>query len=603
MPSQQGKRLARVFWTGVAVFVLALTLRILFLEATGDSAGAFSPYYKGDTPTWLGYAGAIRSSSPFDLGLPMRPPGVAWLVALAWNGQEDGFALLRVLWSIGGAAVVALFFVAVFRSFGLGVAAVAGGVAATSTGLMILSNSPNNEIPYLLLVMGSLSLWEPVRQQRGLGSLLGWSMLNGAACLIRVEHVLFFALVSAYLVWAWGRSAGMGGARGSVSWRGSLGRGALMAALFLLPLVPWHLYSWAQIERFNNSPLPLTAATEQAYTQLEHALAGMPWTEGAVREKQALPAFSRRPLGNFVAATVAVRGGNEVTAADFRIIEEAFGSRPGPIAGHPFVALYGGLNFHLANNRWAAGGFTRAPLEVPPPLAGGPQRYPAFLVAGLPPPDLAFSYPPHVEIVNEGYRLGREWILRHPADYLNLAWRKVTIFWSGVSLGFTGYNLPLGMSGVRRAVDLVVPEGGVGVGLWRGGVLAAMLLGLWGGRREEALLPWLLLLATKLTTTVAFFGYAREGAVLIPVFALSLGLLARQGWSYLAGGVQSPRKILSRRAGLTGLCLLAAALVAVEAFRWHSNPVVTLDGREVGAADPYPGADYEERRLQVLRSE
>ena len=259
------------------------------------------------------------------------------------------------------------------------------------------------------------------------------------------------------------------------------------------------------------------------------------------------------------------------------------------------MALYGGLNFYLANNRWATGGFTRAPLEVPPPLSGGPQRYPAFLIAGLPPPDLAFSYPPHVEIVNHGYRLGREWIFGNPAGFLDLAWRKLGIFWSGVALGFTGYNLPLGMSGIRRAVDLVVPEGGPAVGLWRGGVLVAMLLGLWVGRREEALLPWLFLLATKLTTTVAFFGYAREGAVMIPIFALSVGLLARHGWSFLA------REPTRRRAGVTMLCLLASALIAVEAFRWHSQPVILLDGRETGAADPYPGADYEERRLQVRR--
>lgn len=599
MPSQQGKRLTWAICIGIAVFVLALASRILFLEATDDSAGAYSPYYLGDTPVWLDYARAIQSSSTFDLGLPMRPPGVAWLFALTWNGEESGFALLRWFWSIGGAVVVALFFVAVFRCFGLGVATVAGVVAATSTGLMILSNAPNNEIPYLLLVMGSLTLWEPVRQRRGLGALLAWSVLNGAACLIRVEHVLFFALASVYLVWAWGGPAGRNGVWRRGFGRGGLGRGALMAVVFLLPLIPWHLHSWAQIERFNNSPLPLNAATEQAYAQLERALAEMPWTGDAIQEQQALPEFSRRPLGNFVAATVAVRGGSEVTAADFRIIDEAFGSRPDTIAGHPFVALYGGLNFFLANNRWATGGFTRAPLEAPPPLSGGAQRYPAFLVAGLPPPDLAFSYPPHVEIVNHGYRLGWEWILSRPADYLVLAWDKLRIFWSGVALGFTGYNLPLGMSGIRRAVDLVVPEGGPVVWLWRGGVLAAMLLGLWAGRREEALLPWLFLLATKLTTTIAFFGYAREGAVMIPVFALAVGLLVRQGRPYLAGLLQRPPQGLLRRLELAGLCLLAASLVAVEAFRWHSRPVITLDGRVVGDHSPFPGTDYEERRLRV----
>ena len=40
-------------------------------------------------------------------------------------------------------------------------------------------------------------------------------------------------------------------------------------------------------------------------------------------------------------------------------------------------------------------------------LAGGPSRYPGFLITGLPPPELTLTYPPHLEIVNHGYRLGR----------------------------------------------------------------------------------------------------------------------------------------------------------------------------------------------------
>ena len=35
-----------------------------------------------------------------------------------------------------------------------------------------------------------------------------------------------------------------------------------------------------------------------------------------------------------------------------------------------------------------------------------------------------------------------------------------------------------------------------------------------------ALIPWLLLLATKVVSTLGFYGYAREGAVVFPVVAL-----------------------------------------------------------------------------------
>ncbi len=501
---------------------------------------------------------------------------------------------LKLIWSFFGAATVALFFLAVLRSFGLRVAAIAALVASASTGLMILSTSLNNETPYLLLVMASFTVWESIRHRPRLHTLVFWSALHGLACLIRVEHVLFFALVSAYLVWAWARLPDQQG-----GWKASMGRGVLMLFLFVLPLIPWHLHIFSQIERFNREPLPVNRATEQVYLQLEQALAGLRWTDEAARERMSLPAFTRRPISNFVAATVVIRGGTEVSGGDFDIIEDAFGSRPESIEAYPFVAIYGGLNFYLANNPQATGGFTRAPLEVRPPLAGGPSRYPGFLITGLPPPELTLTYPPHLEIVNHGYRLGRDWILDHPGDYLSLAVSKMQIFWSGVTLGFTGYNLPLGISGVRRVVDLVVPDGGTGVALWRWAGLAILLLGLWVGRREEALVPWVLLLATKVITTLAFFGYAREGAVVIPVFALLLGLLAARGLPGLTGfPTRTGARPVARRL-VWASCLLALGLIAIEGARWVSEPVLTLDGREVDAGDPFPGMQYEERRLRV----
>ena len=594
MPGLQGNGSAKVLWIGLLLFVLALVLRILFLQSLPEAAGPHNPFYSGDTPTWLDYARAIQESEPFDLGLPLRPPGVAYLVAMLWDGKDGGLLFLKLAWCLMGAAAVALLFLAVWRSFDLRVAALAAFIAAASTGLMVLSTSLNNETPYLLLVIGSFTLWEPLRHRPRLLVLLIWATLHGLACLIRAEHLLFFALTSTYLVWAWARIPAPHRA-----WKRSLGQGALLLIFFILPLLPWQLHIFTQIERFNREPLPMEPATEQAYLQLEQALEGLPWTDEAAREKEALPAFCRRPISDFVAATVAVRGGSEINGDDFRIIEEAFGYRPEPIPALPFVTIYGGLNFCLANNPFASGGFTRAPLEVPPPLAGGASRYPDFLIAGLPPPDLAFSYPPHLEIVNQGYRLGWNWILGHPADYMSLALRKLRMFWSGATLGFTGYNLPLGMSGIRRAVDMAVPEAGPGVALWRAAGLVILLLGLWVGRRQEALVPWLLLLATKVITTLAFFGYAREGAVVIPVFALLAGLVGARGIPRLARLPARSNAPPDAGRWLRALCALAVMLIALEGYRWYSEPSVTLDGRQVGVDSPFPEPDYEDRRLDV----
>ena len=62
------------------LFVAALALRWLFWQATPDAAWPYSACYKGDAPVWLAYAEALREGRPFELGLPMRPPGAAYLI-------------------------------------------------------------------------------------------------------------------------------------------------------------------------------------------------------------------------------------------------------------------------------------------------------------------------------------------------------------------------------------------------------------------------------------------------------------------------------------------------------------------------------------------
>jgi len=592
MQDSAGNRSGPVVMTGVLLFTLALVLRVLFLQASADAGGPYSPYYKGDTPVWLDYAAAIRTSATFDMGLPLRPPGVAYVVAWLWNGQQDGYLALRMAWCLLGALSVALFYVALLRSFGLRVAVIAALLAAASTGLLIVSTSVNNESLYLLLVFAGLTLWPSVRDRPGIVNLFCWAGLNGLACLVRVEHLLFFVLATAYLAWFWTRHRPH-----SLSAKQVLTRLALTLLFFLLPLIPWHVHSWTQIERFNTRPLTLDTATDQAYLQLEQQLAGLAWSDGANRELAALPVFSQRTMADFVAATVASRGGTEVTADDFDIIDQAFGSRPEAIGAHPFVAVYGGLNFYLANNPWASGGFTRAPLDAPPPLDGGASSYPAFMVAGLPPPELSLSYPPHLEAINHGYRLGWSWIREHPRGFLALAASKLRIFWAGIAMGFTGYDLPVGLAGTRGTADMVIADG-TAASAWRWFCFAVLLLGLWAGRFEAALVPWLLLAATKLVSTVGFFGYAREGAVLIPVFALLAALLVTRG---LRGVARQPAHGNTRVHRRTmWLCLmLAVTFAAAELVRWASGPVILLDGRQAGVIEPFPATEYRPRQLQV----
>ncbi len=564
---------------GSGLFLLAFALRLLFWQATPDADWPYSAYYKGDAAIWLGYAQALEAGQPFELGLPLRPPAAGYLIAWVWNGEADGVATLRLFWCLLGALAVPLIYGAARRSYGARTAAITGLIAAASTGLMLLSTSLNNETPYLLLVAATFYLWHPVRERAASPVLVLWGVVHALACLTRVEHALYFALVTVFLTLAWWRQPG------------KPGRLALIAISFALTLMPWHLKAWEQIRRFNHDPPQLGAATEAALRQVEAALERIDWSADAAAERRRLPAFIRRTAANFVAATVLIRGGERVDAPDLAILEEGLGYYPRPVASHPFVALYGGLNFYLANHLRAAGGFDRSPLDEPPPLAGGAARYPRPLIAGLPPPDLALTYPAHLEIVNRGYALAGRWIADNPRDFLGLTGRKLGLFAGGATLGAGGYNLPLGLSGVRRRVDLVVPEDGVLKTVWSLALLAVALWGLRNGLRRDAgaLVPWLAYLLSKLVVVVAFFGYARQGASIIPVLALLIALAAGEG----AASAES------RWRGRRILVAAALILLAIEGGRFMSQPAVTLDGREAGVSDPWPVDRHEERRLQV----
>ncbi len=541
------------------VFAVALVTRILFWQATPDRDWAWSAYYKGDAPLWLEYANAIQHDQPFELGLPIHPPGTAWLVSLVWNGNVR---LLRFAWVLLGACIPLLLFLAAERAFGLRVATIAGGFTAISTGLMILSTSIDSETPYLVLVLASFWIG---RDLKSIWRIAAWAALNAVACLFRVDHLLFYVLALAFF---------------AVRWR-ALKPLAVSIAFFILPLVPWHIHAWSAIRRFNERPRQLTPVEERAVSGVEQALRDMPWTNDAKRRRDALPGFVRRTGTSFVTATVYFRGGREIRGKDFDILQEAFGYFPRPLQRHPFVSLYGPLNFYLANNPQAASGFDRFPLDAPPPLEGGPSRYPSFLIEGLPPAQLSFVYPPHLRLFNDGYALGGQWIASHPRDFARLAARKLAIFWSGAAHGLTAYAIPVGLSGTRRAVDLIAPR----LLVWSALILILSVLGLIAGRRNPALWSWLLFLASKAAVAILFFGYARQGTLVIPVIAILIAL---------AIPLQEQRTI-------TVVAVILIAALCIDIARFASKSMPLLDGRVVGATDPDPSDLHRDQLLDWTR--
>lgn len=572
-----------------AVFLAAFAARLLFWQATPDRGWPHSAVYKGDAVTWVEWAGAIDAGREFELGLPIRPPGNAYLLAaLGVTGPED-VPRGKLVWCLLGALAVTAFFVVARAAFGLRVGLTVAVWAGFSTALLGLSSALNNETPYLALTAGLLLLAARLGERPSAGALSAWGAVNGVTCLFRVEHLLFFALATLWLGWRWWSSDEKGFAKTPVR------RLAWIAVAFTAVLIPWHAAAWRGIDRFNTREPRLEGPAESAQAMIEGATSHLEWTAGGRSERERLPAFLRRGMTNFVAATVVVRGGTRVTEESFEILGEAFGYRPEALAGHPFVALYGPLNFYLAHGPRSAAGFRREALDRPPPLAGGAGRYPRMLLAGLPPNDLAFAYPPHLEAVNHGYRLGLAWLREHPRETLRRTWERLRIFWQGGSAGWTGWGLPFGSANLRRAVDVAVPAGGT-VTVWRALLLAACLVGLWRGRRTPALVPWLLILTTKLAATVLFFGYARHGATCVPVIAL-LAALAILGPAGPESGEPRPMSAAHRKWCL-GAAILAVLAVGLELYRAADPPRVLLDGRGIESGDPFPIKDHQDRRLE-----
>lgn len=569
-------------WLGCALLVAAFATRLLFWQATPDRGWPHSVYFKGDAVSWTEYAAALAADRPFELGLPLRPPGNAYLLrALGVDGPR-GLPTAQIAWCLLGAVTVVLFFHAAATAFGLVVGLVVGLWCAFSNPLLILSTSLNNETPYLAIVGVLVVLFPRLGSGGdGLGAFVLWGLLNGLGCLFRVEHLLFFLLATGWWIV---RHRPSGASR-----RRRLAALAATGAAFAALLAPWHLHAWAAVDRFNNEERALDPAGEAAQRAVENATRGLVWTEGARSARDRLPAFTRRSAGNFVAATVLVRGGRRVEEGDLAILEEAFGSRPRRLARFPFVALYGPLNFYLAQRPGAPPGFDVAGLDRPPRLAGGIGRYPRALLGGLPPPRLNFDYPPHVELVNDGYRLGWRAIRRAPGTAARRALARLDVLLHGAAGGWTGYGAPWGIAGPRRAVDLVVPEGWA-CGIWRLALLPICAAGLWVGRRSPALAPWLAFATMKIAATLLFFGYARHGAALVPLLAVLVGLVLRE----LVGIERlGPRRLVAA-AGI-----VAALALGTEAVRWARPPDLALDGRSIGRGDPFPPGEHRDRELTV----
>ncbi len=508
------------------------------------------------------YAASLQRGEPFEFDLPIHTPGMAYL--LRWTGgvsPAGGFVVHKVAWCALSAASCVLAWLLARRVFagstrehaarseprppgrrlteprpsGSGaceakppsinaerVAVVAGLLAAASFALTVQATSINNETPYTFLLLLIALLTLRVAEKPTLVNLLVLAGLHGVAVLFRAEHTLLFVALGAHLAWRWQRggttAAGVTPPRPAAGGTPTLPAGTAVCAAasapprsrfgvvtglavlavgyFLVPL-PWNIRSYYAIQRFNTvEPRPL-----------DYASARVPWAPDAIDYLRNLPAFARE--GNFLQlADVAAAAGINPVTRDF--VEHWFradaGYVPRPLAPWTFVSNQGPLCFALANHANADGGFSTALLDE----IGGPTG-------------LSFGYPGHLRVFQQGYRVGLQYLVKHPGDALRLLGRKLALFGSGLTQGITPLNVPLGIAGLRRPADQFSAAASA-PWIWPGVILLSAALGVGVCLRHRVGGVVLIVVAQKVVIALLFFGYVRQAASIFPFFAVLVAL-------------------------------------------------------------------------------
>lgn len=229
------------------------------------------------------------------------------------------------------------------------------------------------------------------------------------------------------------------------------------------------------------------------------------------------------------------------------------------------ITVYGPINFALANNEEADGTFSRETLP-----------------RGASAASIEITNPEHLGYLLHGYERGLDWIRSHPGDFLRLVLRKWMLFFDAGRLGFTQWNVPGGLEGVRRPVDLFVPDSPAAAWLlFPLALLGCGVLVRAGGDARRWALLIALVTGAGLIGTGLFFGYARLGVLALP-FWLSAGAAGTVSLGVNVASRAGRNRASARRdgsaprAGASGI----APAGEIPATRWTAWTPRPTSGRE-----------------------
>jgi hypothetical protein len=580
--SQHRRRAWHDLALALAFGAVALAERLGALFTSNDRTWSHSVLLEGDAPLWIDWLRAIRAGTPFELGLPIHSPVVPHVLSLLGaDPTSSDWTSAKVVWCVVSSMTVPLLYLAVARTLGRAVAIIASLWLAFSFHSIALATSLNGEAIYTFLLVAIVLLGAPGRSRSVPLAILHAAAvggLHGLATLTRAEHPMLMLMLLAAQTLFPPRPSRIAprptldpppAARAGSHLPGALRR-SLFAALALLASIatclPWSFAGARAAHRLNTVPLQLP----------NYAGLSPPWTDDARAYMESLPAFVRMDNAAYLSALASQRRETGIDADRVRrYFNEEFGWTPTPLSTRPTVSSQGPLCFALANHPASGGGFSRA----------------AFDDRFSPDPNLMFALPSHLRLYNDGYAVGLEYIRADPGAWLALLGRKLLRFEAGVTGGMGLTNAPIGRTLTRWPVDLAARPARPSTWTvqpirtsiaadalwWRLPLLGLAVIGAIRLVPDRRAWPWLLIIASKLVVTAAFYGYVRQSASILPAFAV----LIAAGVVWLGESARLPRWV---GASLVLLCVLGVLTRDLLEFRSPLIPTIEADADAVRPA-------------------
>lgn len=234
------------------------------------------------------------------------------------------------------------------------------------------------------------------------------------------------------------------------------------------------------------------------------------------------------------------------------------------------VTLYGPLNLALANHVGADGTFS------PDLIASLGQQG-----------RLQLENPEHLQLLLHGEQRAWTYVRSHPGDYASLVLNKWSLALESMRYGWTQWDFPGGLAGIRHPVDMMAPSSSLATWITAPLIILGLTLA-WrlGGAPRRWL--WIVLLVTSanMITIALFFGYVRQGLLLIPFWfsGVAIGIACLPRW--LRGKRVTTLPDGTGRPGIIAVAVLISAVLMLElngarADRNYEASGTNLPGRNV----------------------